>query len=305
MTALSLPAMVTILPDPPAPPAAMGLIAGSGRLPIIIAQGLKSMGYQLHGLGLSSQYEQELPGVCDSFREVGLLRVGSWGKILSRLGVHHAIMVGKVDKARLMHDPWRALRNLPDWRTAVGWYKHLRHDRRSHAVLRTIADELERFGVALLDSTAPIRTEMADIGAMTRRQPTPEQVADIRFVWPVLGEALRLDVGQAMTVRERDVIAVEAVEGTDRMIERTGALCRARGWTLAKAARAGHDRRSDVPTVGVDTIKHMYRHGAGCLALAAGQVIMVDKLEMVDLADSLGIAIVGVGPDGSIHPSIS
>ncbi len=294
MTAFSNPSSLTILPSPPPPSTAMGLIAGSGRLPIIVAQGLKSMGYPVHGLGLANQYEAELPGLCDSFRDVGLLRIGSWGRILSRMNVRHAIMVGKVDKARLMHDPWRVVRNIPDWRMIMGWYKHLRHDRRSHAVLRTVADELARCGVALLDSTTPIRTEMAEDGVMTRRQPSPDQIEDIKFVWPVLQEALRLDIGQGMTVRERDVIAVEAVEGTDRMIERTGALCRSRGWTMVKGARINHDRRSDVPTVGPDTIRKLYRNGAGCLALAAGDVIIVDKIETIDLADSLGISIIGV-----------
>ncbi|HYE01628.1 MAG TPA: LpxI family protein, partial [Phycisphaerales bacterium] len=112
----------------------------------------------------------------------------------------------------------------------------------------------------------------------------------------------RLDIGQAIAVRERDVIAVEAVEGTDRMIERVGHLCRTPGWTLCKGARAGHDRRSDVPTVGLQTIENLHRHGGRCLALAAGDVIMLDKPEMLDLADRLGIAIVGV-PQAGLSPA--
>jgi DUF1009 family protein len=129
---------------------------------------------------------------------------------------------------------------------------------------------------------------------MTRRQPTAEQRADIAFAWPLLAQTLRLDIGQSIAVRDRDVIAVEAVEGTDRMIERVGGLCRAGGWTLCKGARAGHDRRSDVPTVGVRTIENMHNHGGRCLALAAGDVIMVDKLELLDLADQLGVAVIGI-----------
>jgi DUF1009 family protein len=203
-------------------------------------------------------------------------------------------MVGKVDKAKLMHDPWRIFRNIPDFATIGAWYKHLRRDRRSHAVLTAVADELDRCGVTLLDSTAPIPDELAHAGVMTKRQPTPEQKADIDFVWPLLSQTLRLDIGQAIAVRERDVIAVEAVEGTDRMIDRVGKLCRSKGWTLVKGARVGHDRRADVPTVGVNTIKNLKAHGGGCLALAADDVIMLDKHDMIRLADKLGIAIVGV-----------
>ena len=101
---------------------------------------------------------------------------------------------------------------------------------------------------------------------------------------------------QAIAVRERDVIAVEAVEGTDRMIERAGALCASGGWTLLKAARAGHDRRSDVPVIGPDTIRNVHKAGARCIALAADDVIIIDKPQTLELADSLGVAVFGLAP---------
>jgi len=293
--AVTLP--LTILPDPPPPPTAIGLIAGGGRLPIIVARGLRDSGHPVHGLGLARQYDGELPPLCSTFREVGLLRIGSWARNFRRLGVRYAIMVGKVDKARIMHDPLRLVRNIPDLRTLVAWYRIThRKDNRSHAVLGMIAEQLDRCGVQLLDSTVPISDHLAHAGVMTRTQPTPAQRADIEFVWPMLKEVLRLDIGQAISVRERDVIAVEAVEGTDAMIERTGGLCKAHGWTLVKGARAGHDRRADVPTIGVNTIKNLHTAGGRCLALAAGDVIMVDKPEVINLADHLGVSVIGVTP---------
>jgi DUF1009 family protein len=285
---------LTILPDPPPPPAPIGLIAGGGRLPIFIAEGLHRQGYTVHAIGLHRQYDPDLPAKCDSFRDVGLLRVAAWGRTLRSQGVRHAIMVGKVDKAKLMHDRWRVFKNIPDLTTALAWYRTLRHDRRSHAVLKVIADELDRKGVQLIDSTIPIPDQLAEPGVMTRTQPSPEQRADIELVWPMLAELLRLDIGQSLTVRDRDVISVEAVEGTDRMIERTGDLCRRGGWTLVKGARAQHDRRSDVPTVGIRTIEHMHRHGGRCLAIGAGDVIMLDRERMIQRADELGVAIIGV-----------
>ncbi|HRJ49429.1 MAG: UDP-2,3-diacylglucosamine diphosphatase LpxI [Phycisphaeraceae bacterium] len=287
-------AALTILPDPPPPPTPVGLIAGGGQLPVLVARGLRDAGHPVHALGLFRQYEPELPVLCSSFREVGVLKVGTWGRILSRIGVRHAIMVGRVDKAKIMHDPLRIVRNIPDLRTIVAWYRHLRRDRRSHAVLSAIAEELDRCGVALLDSTSPIPDELATPGVMTKRRPTAEQTRDIEFVWPMLTQILRLDIGQALAVRERDVIAVEAVEGTDRMIDRVGQICRARGWTLCKGARAGHDRRSDVPTIGTRTVENIAANGGGCLALAAGDVIMLEKHKVLDLADELGVAVVGV-----------
>jgi DUF1009 family protein len=296
----TLPRPLTILPDPPPPPTAIGLIAGGGRLPIIVAQGLRDAGHPVHALGLVRQYDQELPPLCTSFREVGLLKLATWAKLLNRAGVRHAIMVGRVDKAKILHDPLRLIRNLPDAKTLVAWYRHRRgklaRDLRSHALLGAIADFLDRSGVQLLDSTISIPDQMAAPGVMTSRAPSAEQRSDIEFAWPLLTEILRLDIGQAIAVRERDVIAVEAVEGTDRMIQRVADTCRATGWTLLKGARAGHDRRSDVPTVGIHTIQTLYDHGGRCLALAAGDVIMIDKPQMLALADRLGVAVVGVAP---------
>lgn len=285
---------VPILPDPPPPPAPIGLIAGGGRLPMMVAEGLNRQGYQVHGLGLRNHYPAELPALCASWQEAAVLRLGSWGRLLSRRGVRHAIMVGRVDKAGMMFDPWRFVKNLPDWRTISAWYKHLRHDRRSHNMLRVVALELERQGVELLDSTSPIADQMASVGVMTRRPPTSDENGDVAFAFPLLNQLLRLDIGQAIAVKDRDVIAVEGIEGTDRMIERAGQLCRRGGWTLCKGARAGHDRRSDVPTVGVQTLENLSRGGGTCLALAAGDVIMIDKPEMLAAADRLGICVVGV-----------
>lgn len=286
--------VLSILPDPPPAPTPIGLIAGGGRLPILIAQGLREMGHPIHAVGLHNRYDPKLPELCESFKDAGILRLGSWGRRLRSKGVHHAIMVGNVDKSEIMHSRWRFLKNIPDLTTMMVIFKHLRHDRRSHALLRAVAEELDRKGVSLIDSTIPIKSQLAQPGVMTLTQPTVSQQADIDFVWPMLTELLRLDIGQSLAVRDLDVVSVEAVEGTDRMIERTASLCKRGGWTLAKGARAQHDRRSDVPTVGLKTIENLAKHGGSCLAIAAGDVIMLDRIEMIERADELKIAIVGV-----------
>jgi hypothetical protein len=135
---------------------------------------------------------------------------------------------------------------------------------------------------------------MASEGVLTRRAPTDEQRTDVAFGWPLLKQVGALDIGQAIAVREKDVIAVEAVEGTDRMIERAGELCRRKGWTLLKTARPGHDMRADVPTIGVSTVEKMHAAGGGCIAVGVGRVILVDKPAVLAAADRLGVAIVGV-----------
>jgi hypothetical protein len=287
-------AALTILADPPPPGTPIGLIAGGGRLPVLVAQGLRAQGHPIHGLGLADQFDPQLPPMCASFQSVGVLRVGSWGRALRGHGVHHAIMVGRVDKAKLMFDPWKLLKHFPDATTLVGWYRELRHDRRSHVLLNFVARQLELAGVQLLDSTSPINDHMASVGVMTSRQPSGEERGDYEFAWSLLSELLRLDIGQTIAVKDRDIIAVEGIEGTDRMIERAGTLARRGGWTLCKGARSGHDRRSDVPTVGVRTIENLAAAGGTCLALAAGSVIMIDKSTTLETADQLGVSIVGI-----------
>jgi DUF1009 family protein len=271
----------------------VGLIAGQGQLPVLVARGMRSAGVRVCAVGLRDQFVAELPRECDDFATAGIAQLGRWCRLLKRWGVDEAVMVGAVSKAR-MHDPLRVFRQLPDWRAAILWYRRLRHDRRNAALLTAVAEELERAGVRLIDSTTYIPDQLATPGIMTETDPTAAQDADIAFAWPLLMQVVALDIGQSMAVRERDVIAVEAVEGTDAMIERAGQLCRRKGWVLLKTASANHDMRADVPTIGVATIERLAKAGAGCVALGAGRVIMIDKEKVLTAADKAGIAIVGV-----------
>lgn len=272
----------------------MGLIAGQGRLPILVAQGMRAEGHEVCAVGLAGQYEDELPDLCHRFKRVGVLRLGQWARVLKRMGAHEAVMIGRVDKARLMHSPLRFVHAIPDLRTLRVWYRDLRHDHRSPAVLAAVASELETCGVTLIDSTAHIKDQMADEGVMTSRVPSDGVRADIDFAWGILESALDLHIGQAIAVRERDVVAVEAVEGTDRMIQRAGELCPRGGWTLLKSASRDHDNRADVPTVGEQTVRNAAAAGCACIAVGAGEVILVEKAKTLKLADELGVAIVGV-----------
>ena len=280
----------------PAEPLHLGLIAGQGRLPIIVARGMKAAGATICCVGLRDQFDANLPGACDTFRRAGIVQIGRWIRILRRAGVHQAVMVGRVEKAR-MHDPLRLIRQMPDWRAINIWYRHLRHDRRNAALLAAVADELAANGITLIDSTTYIPDHLAAPGRMGAIEPSEQAQTDIEFGWPLLEKIVALDVGQSIAVRDRDVIAVEAVEGTDGLIERAGTLCKARGWTLLKTSRPGHDMRADVPTIGVDTVEKMAASGGRCIAVGAGRVILIDKPQVI-AADRAKVAIVGVEADG-------
>jgi DUF1009 family protein len=161
-------------------------------------------------------------------------------------------------------------------------------------VLAAVAEELQRGGISLIDSTTHISEHMASGGVLGEREPTSAQRRDIAFGWPLLRDISAMDVGQAMAVCNSDVIAVEAIEGTDRMIERAGELCRSSGWCILKTAADGHDRRADVPTIGVESIAKLSKAGCGCLAVGAGRVILLDRPAVVAACNAAGIAIVGV-----------
>jgi DUF1009 family protein len=271
----------------------VGLIAGQGRLPVATARGIRAAGRSVACVGLRDQYADELPRHCDRFRSAGLIQIGRWCRLLRGWGVEEAVLVGRVGKVR-MYDPLHLFRQMPDWRAARLWFGRLRHDRRNDALLGAIADELADEGITLIDTTKYIPEQLADEGVMTRRRPTEADEADIRFALPIVARMGELDVGQAVAVKDREIIAVEAIEGTDRMIERAGELCRRGRWLLVKIAKPQQDMRFDVPTVGPTTIENLQRCGGRCLAVEAGRTILLDKPDLLAAADRAGIAVVGV-----------
>jgi DUF1009 family protein len=271
----------------------VGLIAGNGRLPFLVADGARKAGLKVVCVGLADNFEPSLAQCVDTFYTVPLARPGSWIRKLKRHDVSHAIMVGWVAKRRI-YTPWRILRYLPDWRAAKIWYVRMRgRDRRNDTLLCALADELASGGIILENSTMYCKEHLAEAGLMTNVHPASYVNDDIEFGWQIVKQLGRLDIGQAIAVKEKEVIAVEAIEGTGEMIKRAGQLCKSGGWTLIKAAKPDQDMRFDVPCVGPDTIESLAQNGGACLVVEAGKTIIVDKPQTIELADKLGIAIIG------------
>jgi DUF1009 family protein len=146
--------------------------------------------------------------------------------------------------------------------------------------------------MVLIDETETTAIQEGVLGTV---QPSRGQSCDVEFGWPLLSEIVDLDIGGAIAVRERDVIAVEATEGTASLIERAGALCRARGWTLLKTALAGEGREPGAPTITPETIRALAAAGGRCLAVGAGHVVFTEEARVIEAADRAGIAVIGVG----------
>ncbi|MEX0775883.1 MAG: UDP-2,3-diacylglucosamine diphosphatase LpxI [Phycisphaeraceae bacterium] len=273
----------------------IGLIAGQGRLPIITAQGIRAAGHPVVCVGLRDQFDPVLPEQCDQFAAASVGHLSKWIRLMKRWGVTQAVMVGRVQKTRV-HDPVSMLRMLPDWHAVRLWLR-IRHDTRSDQILGRVADLLDSYGIRLIDSTQYIPDYLASEGVLTRTRPTAAQLADIEFALPIVRRMGEWDIGQSIAVKARDVIAVEAMEGTDEMIHRAGQLCKTGGWMLVKVAKPGQDMRFDVPTVGLRTIEQLHAARAAGLAVEAGKVILLDKPELLAAADKAGITIVGVRLD--------
>jgi len=272
----------------------LGLIAGEGRLPVLVARGMRAQGARVACVAFRGHADPELQSICEHFEEVSLYRPSAWIRRLRRWDAHDAVMVGGVSKSRMMHDPWRLLRDIPDWRAVRVWYRRLRHDKRSRALLAAVAEELSHAGIEIIDSTTHIAEHMAGSGQLGSVAPTAGQTSDITFGWSLVQTSADIGIGQAMAIREGDVLAVEAAEGTAAMIKRAGTLCRISGWVLLKNASADHDRRADVPTIGVETIEQLAAAGAGAVAVGAGRVILLEQDLVLAAADKAGIAVVGM-----------
>ncbi len=146
----------------------------------------------------------------------------------------------------------------------------------------------------MIDTTESSMKGLAVEGVMGSVAPSREQRGDIVFGWPLLQQIVKLGIGSALVVRERDVIAVEATEGTVSLIERAGALCRTKGWVLLKTSDPARDRDPEVSSIDVETISALARAGGGCLALGARRVRLADQDRILRAASRAKIALVGV-----------
>ena len=271
----------------------LGLIAGEGRLPFLVAAGAKKAGLKVVCVGLADNAEPSLAEEVDIFHSAAIARPGSWIRKLKKHGVTRTVMVGRVAKSRLF-TPQRILRYLPDWRAFRIYYWRLRgKDKRNDTLLNALAEELASGGIMLENSTMYCKEHLATAGAMTKTQPSQSIEGDIEFGWQIAKKLGELDIGQAVAVKEKEVIAVEAIEGTAKMIERVGQLCKSGNWTLIKTSKPNQDMRFDVPCIGPDTIRSLAENGGKCLVVETDKTIIIDKPETIKLADQLGITILG------------
>ncbi|OSM05168.1 LpxI family protein [Magnetofaba australis] len=269
-------------PDGSAP--VIGIIAGNGALPLILADKLRADGHRVVAVGHEGETDPELAQRVDGFAWVKLGKFKTILKHLAKWRATEAVMCGGIAKSSI----WRVRPDALALRMALS-LRTLHDD----VLLRAIAQILEDHGMTLRGPAEIAPSLLAPAGVLTRRQPTPEQWEDIHFGFEMASRLGEFDIGQGVVTRQRVVVAVEAVEGTDAMIARAGTLCRGDG-ALVKVCKPGQDLRLDLPTIGSRTIENLHAARIPALGIEAGRTLIMDLADTLALADRYGMTLVAL-----------
>ena len=267
----------------------LGLIAGNGRFPFLVLDAARAQGHDVIVIAAREETFPELEAVATRhgvpFHWISLGQLGTCIRLLRDAGATHAVMAGQVKHAKMFE---RGI--LPDV-TFMSVLMKLA-SRSTDGLIGAVAQVLRDEGIELMNSTARLEPLLARPGVLTRREPTEEERRDFEFGYRMADVIAGLDVGQTIAVKDRAVVAVEAMEGTDEVISRAGHLA-GPGVRIIKVAKPKQDMRFDVPVIGVATIHAMRAAGAVALSVDAGRALVLDGDAVFAEADNAGIAVVG------------
>lgn len=262
-----------------------GLIAGDGLLPVKMAQYAKDNGFDVIALSLSSDNFKQLKKYCSKVYSCSPGEVMKIEKILKDEEIKQLTFLGKVHKGLLLKRPKFDSKALELLKTA----KKLNDDE----VMLGIVREMEKVGVTVLDQTIFIKNLMIPAGVLGRLNPTSEQMDDVNYGFALAKEMGKLDIGQSVVVKNKMIMAVEAIEGTDKCIIRGAKLAR-KNASVIKVAKPSQDKRFDIPTVGLKTLQTMKKYNASLLTVEANETIIVDQEKVIKFADKNNIVIMAV-----------
>jgi DUF1009 family protein len=260
-----------------------GLIAGNGRFPFLVLEGAKKVGQSLAVVAIREETDKSIEQIAEKVIWVGIGQLGKMISFLKKEGVSEAVMAGQVKHVQIFSGA------LPDLRMIRMLFGLKR--RNTDSLIGAVADELAKDGIKLIDSTFFMQEHLAEPGVLTKRKPDETERGNIEYGLQIANEIARLDLGQTIVVRAKACVAIEAMEGTDAVIERAGKLAKGK-LTVVKVAKPNQDMRFDVPVVGVPTIKTMIEAGATCLCITPKKTLIFDREEVVKLADANKICII-------------
>lgn len=268
----------------------IGIIAGQGEMPVLIARGAKQKRYGVYVAGVAGvAKKQDYEGLADKFESMGLGKLGKAISFFKENGVKQIIMAGRVKHVVVFSDL------LPDLRTAKALAAL--KDFRTETLLNGVINEFEKDGLEFVSSAMFLEDFLPKAGTLTKRAPSDKEHQTITFGVNIAKQLAAVDVGLTAVLAGKTVVALEGMEGTDLCIQRAGELYdktekKLGKLVVVKAARPKQDFRFDLPVIGVTTIQTMITAGAGLLAVEAGKTLVLNLPEVIKLADKHNISIV-------------
>ncbi|RLB11897.1 MAG: DUF1009 domain-containing protein [Deltaproteobacteria bacterium] len=263
----------------------LGIIAGGGKFPILIAREAKKRGIKVVAVAHEGETDQLLESEVD---EITWIKLGQFGRLIKALkkgNVKKAVMAGTIRKRRMFEGVMPDLKGLSLMSKILFF-----HD---DGILSAVADELSKEGIEIISSVYYLPELVAPEGCLTKRKPTRQEQEDIRFGWNMAKEIGKLDIGQCVVVKNKTVLAVEAIEGTDETILRGGRLAK-KDAVVVKVCKPNQDLRFDLPSVGLNTVRVMKKVNASLLAIEAEKTLIFDKEEMISYANEHGICVISI-----------
>jgi UDP-2,3-diacylglucosamine hydrolase len=261
----------------------VGVLAGEGKMPRLIIDGIHSTGQKVLLLAVRDVTPQKLVGKADKIIWLHLTQMGKAIKVCEQYGVKELIMAG-----RFKHNNIFSLSLLHmDWTTIKEWFSL--KDKRADSILGAVANAFSTRGIEIGSSIKYLEKHIAKEGTLTKKGPSKKMRSDIELGIRLAKELGRVDIGQSVVVKDGSVVALEAMEGTDRCLERAGEIA-GEGCIVAKMAKPNQDMRFDVPVIGVNTIEKLHKIGAKGIVIEAGKTILLDY-NVVELADEYGLFI--------------
>ena len=264
----------------------IGLIAGNRKFPLLFAASAKKQGCEIIAIAIKGDTSPKLKKIVDKIYWLGLSDFAKMLEILKREKVDGVVMAGQVSPHRLFS---REINQSVELKEILQSLK----DKKTDTLFGAVAQKLEAAGLKLLDSTLFIEEYLPKKGTLTKCQPDFSSWEDIYFGLTLARAVANLDIGQTVAVKSKAIVAVEAFEGTDQLIRRSGKIGRGKV-VIVKVSKPNQDLRFDIPVIGFNTIKNLIKAKAKCLAFEAGKTLFIDRQKSVELAEKKGIAIVAI-----------
>lgn len=256
-------------------PEALGIIAGNGRYPVLLAEAARARGVKRIVIaGFSGETAAEVEKLADAYTKLRVGQLGGLCDFFQKQRITQAIMAGQIAPGNLFD-------LIPDLKGAL-LLARLK-ERNAESIFSAIADELKKSGVELLSATTFLEDCLPEPGPIAGPKLSAQQMDDVALGFRIAKESSRLDIGQSVVVKKGTVVAVEAFEGTDAAMERGGKLGKG-DVVLVKVSKPEQDFRFDVPVIGTRTLEKARESGVKVIACEARRTLLLDRKAVEELA---------------------